>query len=208
MSHERAKKIKVLLFDVDGVLTDGTIWLFPFPSGPEINPQKQALRQDDAGAPSVVSSRMVESKGFHAHDGVGMSLARLGGLKLGIVTKRMSEAVALRARDLKLDHVFQGQHNKLEALEKVIAAERVRDENIAFVGDDIVDLNVMRRCGLAVAVPNARPEVKDAAHFVTEHPGGEGAARDAIEYILRAQGTWDDVLAQYLGGQLEPKRRD
>jgi len=205
MSQDRAKKIRVLLFDVDGVLTDGKIWLFPSAAGAEINAQKETLQQADAGLSLILSSRMTESKGFHAHDGVGMSLARLGGLKLGVVTKRSSEAVALRARDLKLDHVFQGQHNKVEALERIIAAENVRDENIAFVGDDIVDLTVMRRCGLAIAVPNARREVRDAAHFVTEHPGGEGAARDAIEYILRAQGTWDEVLSKYLGGQLEPK---
>ncbi len=204
MSQDRAKKIRVLLFDVDGVLTDGKIWLFPFPSVAS-SPSKERSAQVDAGPSSIAGNRMTESKGFHAHDGVGMSLARLGGLKLGVVTKRSSEAVALRARDLKLDYVFQGQNNKMEALEKIMAAENVRDENIAFVGDDIVDLRVMRRCGLAIAVPNARREVKDAAHFVTEHPGGEGAARDAIEYILRAQGTWDDVLSKYLEGQLEPK---
>jgi 3-deoxy-D-manno-octulosonate 8-phosphate phosphatase (KDO 8-P phosphatase) len=205
MSQERAKKIKVLLFDVDGVLTDGKIWLFPSPAGTELTSNQWSSQQANARTSSTVSDRMMESKGFHAHDGVGMSLARLGGLKLGVVTKRSSEAVALRARDLKLDHVYQGQHNKTDALEKILAAENARDENVAFVGDDIVDLTVMRRCGLAIAVPNARREVRDAAHFVTEHPGGEGAARDAIEYILRAQGTWDDVLSKYLGGQLEPK---
>src|SRR5262245_26941689 len=94
--QERAKKIKVLLFDVDGVLTDGRIWLFPAPAGAELKTQQQAQPKADAGGYAIVSERMMESKGFHAHDGVGMSLARLGGLKLGVITKRISEAVALR----------------------------------------------------------------------------------------------------------------
>ena len=202
--EERAKKIKVLVFDVDGVLTDGKIWLFPAPAGAELKTQQQAQPKADAGGYAIVSERMMESKGFHAHDGVGMSLARLGGLKLGVITKRISEAVALRARDLKLDHVYQGQNNKIEALQKIVAAEGVKEENVAYVGDDIVDFTVMRRCGLAIAVPNSRAEVLREAHFITEHPGGEGAARDAVEYILKAQGSWDDVLGKYVAGKLEP----
>jgi len=202
--EERAKKIKVLLFDVDGVLTDGKIWLFPAPAGAKLNTREQAQRKADAGRYAIISDRMMESKGFHAHDGVGMSLARLGGLRLGVITKRISEAVALRARDLKLDHVYQGQNNKIEALQKIVAADGVKEENVAYVGDDIVDLTVMRRCGLAIAVPNARQEVLDEVHFVTKHPGGEGAARDAVEYILKAQGSWDEVLRKYVAGKLEP----
>src|SRR5438067_10597187 len=195
--EERAKKIKVLVFDVDGLLTDGKIWLFPAPAGAELKTQQQAQPKADAGGYAIVSERMMESKGFHAHDGVGMSLARLGGLKLGVITKRISEAVALRARDLKLDHVYQGQNNKIEALQKIVAADRVKEENVAYVGDDIVDLTVMRRCGLAIAVANARAEVRQAAHYITEHRGGEGAAREAVEFILRAQGSWERVMREY-----------
>src|SRR5438045_5284830 len=98
-----------------------------------------------------------------------MSLARLGGLKLGIITKRVSEAVAMRARELRIHHVFLGQDNKVLALNKILEAEGITAEEVAYVGDDIIDLPVMRICGLAVAVPNARKEVKDAAHFVTDH---------------------------------------
>ena len=201
---ERAKKIKVLLFDVDGVLTDGKIWLFPAPAGAEQSTQQQARPKADAGGYAIVSNSMLEAKGFHAHDGVAMSLARLGGLRLGVITKRISESVALRARDLKLDYVYQGQNNKVEALARIVAAESVGEENVAYVGDDIVDLTVMRRCGLAIAVPNARKEVREEAHFVTENRGGEGAARDTVEYILKCQGSWDEVLIKYVAGKLEP----
>lgn len=202
MSLERARKIKILLFDVDGVLTDGGIWLFPAPAGAELGMQSRAESKADKGGYAIVSRSMLEAKGFHAHDGVGISLARLAGLKVGVVTKRLSEAVALRARDLRLDYVFQGQNNKVEALEEVMSQSGCRAEEIAFVGDDIVDLTVMRRCGLAISVPNARELVKDEAHFITDHRGGEGAARDAVEYILRAQSILDDVIARYLEGKL------
>src|SRR5947207_3023949 len=181
MSAERARKIKILLFDVDGVLTDGGIWLFPAPAGAEQKTQQAAEPKADKGGYAIVSRSMLEAKGFHAHDGVGISLARLGGLKVGIITKRISETVALRARDLRLDYVYQGQNNKVEAFEKIVADSGCRPEEIAYVGDDIVDLTVMRLCGLAIAVPNARDMVKREAHYVTEHRGGEGAARDAVE---------------------------
>src|SRR5512146_271728 len=103
MSFERAKKIKLLLFDVDGVLTDGTIWLFPAPAGARLSTRDQARRHADRGGFSFASQSMIEAKGFHAHDGTAISLARLGGLKTGLITKRISETVALRARDLRLD---------------------------------------------------------------------------------------------------------
>ena len=109
--------------------------------------------------------------------------------------------MALRARDLKLDHVRQGIQDKFTVFQEILAAEHLSAEQVAYVGDDIIDLPVMRRCGLAIAVANARPEVKRDAHFVTEHPGGEGAARDAIEFILKAQGTLERVLEQYVAGQ-------
>ena len=198
MSNARARKIKLLLFDVDGVLTDGTIWLFPAPRGAEQATQEAAARKADGGDFAIVSGGMVETKGFHAHDGIGITLARLAGLKVGIITRRISEAVRLRARDLKLDYVLQGIADKRKALEELLEKEKIRPDEAAFVGDDIVDLPAMRACGLAIAVSNAREDVKDEAHVVTDHAGGEGAARDAIEYILRAQNKLDTAIAEYL----------
>jgi 3-deoxy-D-manno-octulosonate 8-phosphate phosphatase (KDO 8-P phosphatase) len=182
---DRAQNIKVILFDVDGVLTDGSIWLFPAPGGSTI----------------LSRSNMIEAKGFNAHDGAGISLARLGGIKTGIVTKRVSEAVALRARDLKLDYVFQGAHRKGDVLDKIIAEDQLQEDEICYVGDDVIDLPIMRRCGLAIAVANARPQVLAIAHYTTPSRGGEGAARDAVEYVLKAQGKLDDVIEAYISGQ-------
>lgn len=198
MSRVRAKKIKVILFDVDGVLTDGTIWIVPSHGrgGPVDAKALEALA--DQGGYSISSPDFTESKGFHAHDGTGITLARLAGLKTGIITKRMSQVVALRARDLRIDHVYQGQADKLSAMEKIAAAEGVKPAEIAFLGDDIVDLPVMRKCGLAMAVKNSRPEVLKEAHYVTPSKGGEGAARDAVEYILRAQGRLKKIVEEYV----------
>jgi len=178
-AEDRARRIKIILFDVDGVLTDGTIWIYPMP-----------VDLPDG----TVSTRMVEAKGFSAHYGAGMTLARLGGMKMGIITKRISETVALRARDLKLEFVCQGQAFKMQAVREIMSKEGVGLDEIAYVGDDVVDLPVMRQCGLAVAVANARAEVKAAAHFVTPHAGGAGAGRDAIEFILSAKGILDQCI--------------
>jgi 3-deoxy-D-manno-octulosonate 8-phosphate phosphatase (KDO 8-P phosphatase) len=198
MSRARAKKIKLLLFDVDGVLTDGKIFLFPAPPGCEQATQAEAHRHADAGGYAIASSTMVEAKGFHAHDGTGISLARLAGIRMGLITKRISETVALRARDLRLEHVRQGISDKLSTFEEILRQEKLTAAQAAFVGDDVIDLPVMRRCGLAIAVPNARPEVHRAAHYVTQHAGGDGALRDAVEYILRAQGTLEEMVERYL----------
>ncbi len=198
MAQNRAKKIKIILFDVDGVLTDGTIWLFPAPAGVGHANQAALEAAAQSAGYAISSSTMIEAKGFNAHDGTGISLARIGGLKTGIVTKRMSETVALRARDLKLEFAYQGQADKVQALEKVMREAGVDADEIAFVGDDIVDIGVMKSCGLAIAVANARAEVIKIAHYVTPSRGGEGAARDAIEYILREQGKFDQVLEEYL----------
>jgi len=164
----------VILFDVDGVLTDGTIWIYPMPVG-----------QPDG---SVVT-KMVEAKGFSAHDGAGMTLARLGGMKLGIITKRISETVALRMRDLKIEFVYQGEAFKMRPVREIMEKEGIGLDEIAYVGDDVVDLPVMLQCGLAVATANARAEVKAEAHYITPNKGGEGAGRDAIEFILTAKGV-------------------
>ncbi len=201
MSIARAKKIKVILFDVDGVLTDGTIWFFPAPaSGPRSTDAHAERHQDSAGY-GIVSQNMIEAKGFHAHDGTAISLARLAGLKTGIVTKRISETVALRARDLKLDYVFQGAANKSDVLDKILAESGIRAEEVAYVGDDVIDLPIMRRCGLAIAVANARPQIKEMAHYQTASGGGEGAGRDAVEYILQAQGTLEKATEAYINAR-------
>jgi 3-deoxy-D-manno-octulosonate 8-phosphate phosphatase (KDO 8-P phosphatase) len=201
MSQSRAERIKLVLFDVDGVLTDGTILLLPAPSGARQATHGARKKKADGAGFGIVSRDVIEAKGFNAHDGTAISLARLGGLKTGVITKRISETVALRARDLKLDHVRQGIQDKFTVFQEILAAEQLSAEQAAYVGDDIIDLPVMRRCGLAIAVANARPEVKRDAHFVTEHRGGEGAARDAIEFILKAQGTLERVLEQYIAGE-------
>ncbi len=198
MSKARAKKIKLLLFDVDGVMTDGTLWFFPAPAGAQQSTQQHAREKEGKGGFGIVSQSMMEAKGFHAHDGTAISLARLGGIKTGLITKRISETVALRARDLRLDHVYQGIQEKIAVFEEILGKEGLQPAQAAYVGDDIIDLPVMRRCGLAVAVANARKEVKAEAHLVTEHGGGRGAIRDAIEYILRAQGTWKHAVEQYI----------
>jgi 3-deoxy-D-manno-octulosonate 8-phosphate phosphatase (KDO 8-P phosphatase) len=198
MSQERARKIKLLLFDVDGVMTDGTIWLFPAPAGAQLSTQEQARQHRGEGGFGIVSQTTVEAKGFHAHDGTSISLARLAGIKTGLITKRISETVALRARDLRLEHVHQGIQDKLTVFEEILSKEGLRHEQAAFVGDDIIDLPIMRNCGLAIAVANARPEVKEDAHYITEHRGGEGALRDAVEYILKAQGKWEQVMREYI----------
>jgi len=201
MSADRAKKIKVILFDVDGVLTDGTIWFFPAPASGPRTTDAHAERHHDSAGYGIVSQNMIEAKGFHAHDGTAISLARLGGLKTGIVTKRISETVALRARDLKLDFVFQGAANKSEVLDKILAESGIREEEVAYVGDDVIDLPIMRRCGLAIAVANARPQIKEMAHYQTASRGGEGAGRDAVEYILQAQGTLEKAIEAYVNAR-------
>jgi 3-deoxy-D-manno-octulosonate 8-phosphate phosphatase (KDO 8-P phosphatase) len=202
----RARGIKLLLMDVDGVMTDGRIFVLPAPAGVDAEPGAEAAGLADAGGYAISSETMIEAKSFHAHDGTAMSLARLGGLKTGLITKRLSRTVAVRARDLRVDYVYQGVADKISALEEILAKEGLKPAEAAYVGDDIIDLPVMRRCGLAIAVPNARREVKDVAHWVTRHSGGRGAVRDAVEYILRAQGTLDKAVRAYLARRRAPKK--
>jgi 3-deoxy-D-manno-octulosonate 8-phosphate phosphatase (KDO 8-P phosphatase) len=197
----RARKIKLILFDVDGVLTDGKIWIFPAPgqqSGAQQNVPENSAQHGRQGGSSLQSARLIEAKGFHAHDGTAISLARWGGIKTGIITKRVSETVALRARDLKMDHVYQGVQDKASVFAQILEKDGIAAAEAAFVGDDVIDLPAMRKCGLAIAVKNARPEVKAEAHWTTSHSGGDGAARDAVEYILKAQGKWKQAVEEYI----------
>jgi 3-deoxy-D-manno-octulosonate 8-phosphate phosphatase (KDO 8-P phosphatase) len=199
MSEERGSKIKLIIFDVDGVMTDGTIFLFPAPGGTSgASTEAHRDRMADKVGFGISSATMLEAKGFNAHDGTGFSLARLGGLKAAIITKRISETVALRARDLRIEHVYQGQQDKAAAFYEILAKEKLLPEEVAYVGDDIIDLPVMRLCGLAIAVKNSREEVLRESHFITAHEGGKGAVRDAIEYILRAQGSLERVIDDYI----------
>jgi 3-deoxy-D-manno-octulosonate 8-phosphate phosphatase (KDO 8-P phosphatase) len=197
-AEDRARRIKIILFDVDGVMTDGGIWLFPAPAGSSEGTQKQLSAQDGKAGFGFQSASMVEAKGFNAHDGTAFSLARLGGMKSGFITKRVSETVALRARDLKLEFCYMGQAFKMQAVRKIMEQEGVTLEEIAFVGDDVIDLPVLRECGLAIAEANARKQVKAAAHYITEHEGGHGAGRDAVEFILEAKGLLDEVIEAYI----------
>jgi 3-deoxy-D-manno-octulosonate 8-phosphate phosphatase (KDO 8-P phosphatase) len=182
-AEERARRVKVLIFDVDGVLTDGQLFFLP----------------ENQGQPGADGKRHgLEFKGFTAHDGLGITLARLGGLRVGIITKRESATVAIRAQDLKLEFVYQGQAHKMTAVHEILERAGIAIEELAYVGDDVVDLPVMRACGLAIATANARAQAKAAAHYVTPNPGGQGAGRDAIDFILAAQGKLDAAIEAFL----------
>ena len=185
-AEDRARRIKVLIFDVDGVLTDGQLFFIPENNGqPGPDGQRHGL----------------EVKGFTAHDGLGITLARLGGLRVGIITKRESATVAIRAQDLRLEFVYQGQSNKMNAVADILTRAGIAIDELAYVGDDVVDLPVMRACGLAVATANARAQVKAIAHYITPNPGGQGAGRDAIDFILTAQGRLNNAIAALLDAE-------
>jgi 3-deoxy-D-manno-octulosonate 8-phosphate phosphatase (KDO 8-P phosphatase) len=197
-AQDRARRVKIILFDVDGVLTDGTIWLVPAPGGAGGETQAHLSKHDGQVGFGVHSATMMEAKGYSAHDGTAISLARLGGMKCGVITKRISETVATRSRDLKLEFVYMGQAFKMQAVREIVQKEGVAIEEICYVGDDVIDLPVMRECGFAVAVANARAQVKAQAHYVTPNAGGYGAARDAVEFILESKGILDKIIAEYI----------
>ena len=166
----RAKKIRVLLMDVDGVLTDGHVWLLS--------------RRDGTAS---------ELKGFSAYDGAGLKLARAAGLRTGVITGRESTAVSQRARECEIEFVYQKQATKTGAYEEILQKTGATDQEVAYVGDDLPDMAVLRRVGLAVAVANAAAEVKRIAHYVTSRAGGDGAVREVIELIVKAQGKWEEA---------------
>jgi 3-deoxy-D-manno-octulosonate 8-phosphate phosphatase (KDO 8-P phosphatase) len=166
----RARKVRVLLMDVDGVLTDGHVYLQSFPG--EI---------------------ALELKAFHSQDGAGLKLARIAGLRTGIITGRESAATTRRAQENGMEFVYQGRDEKSAPYEEILRRAQVREDEVAFVADDLPDLPVLRRVGLAVAVANAVPEIKSVAHLTTKRSGGDGAVREVIEFILKAQGKWLSV---------------
>lgn len=167
----RVAKIKLMAFDVDGVLTDGSLY----------------YGHDGR-----------EYKVFHSRDGHGMKMLQRSGVEIAIITARSSQAVAHRMANLGITHVYQGALEKLPAFQQLIAALRLDPEQVAYVGDDVVDLPVMTRVGLAIAPADAHEEVRRRAHWGTRLPGGRGAARDACELIMRVQGTYDGLLKTYL----------
>ena len=166
----RARKIKVLLMDVDGVLTAGHVFLMPVPDG-----------------------TAVEMKVFHSQDGAGLKLAREAGLRTGVISGRESAATIRRANETGMEFVFQGRAEKLGAYEEILEMAGVRDSEVAYIGDDLPDLPILERVGLAIAVANAVDEVRRAAHHVTRRSGGDAGVREAIEGILKAQGKWRGV---------------
>ncbi len=166
----RAKGVRLLLLDVDGVLTDG------------------GLYYGDGG---------VELKRFHTQDGLGIKLLQESGVPVGIITARQSEAVSRRIRDLELAHVFQGQKDKLAAFEQILRQTGLRPPQVASMGDDWMDLPLLNRAGLAAAPANAVPEVRQRVHFVTEHSGGNGAVRELCDLILEAQGHLTKMLSKF-----------
>jgi len=189
-----------------GALPSGAVYSSPgsvglsvaAPPGAPQSVLEKSANQGGQGGFAFQSQSLIEAKGFHAHDGASISLARLAGIKTGLITKRVSETVALRARDLKLEFVRQGIQDKATAFMAIVKEAGVAPDEAAFVGDDVIDLPAMRAGGLAIAVKNARAEVKKEAHYTTPHAGGEGALRDAVEFILKAQGKWKKIVEAYI----------
>jgi 3-deoxy-D-manno-octulosonate 8-phosphate phosphatase (KDO 8-P phosphatase) len=173
---QRCRQIEMLLLDVDGVLTDGRI---------------------------VYADNGMEIKSFHVRDGSGLKIWQREGKRAGIITGRRSQVVEVRAAELGLEPVIQGAADKLAAFETILAQAGLPCEHAAYIGDDLPDLPVLCRCGLAVAVADACPEVTARAHYVTRAAGGHGAVREAIELILRAQGRWQRVVEQQLMAKAE-----
>ncbi|MES9862737.1 MAG: 3-deoxy-manno-octulosonate-8-phosphatase KdsC [Candidatus Thiodiazotropha sp. LLP2] len=169
--YTKAKAVKLLIFDVDGVLTDGGLFF------------------GDDGQ---------EYKSFNSRDGHGMKMLQYTGVVIGIITGRTSEVVRLRMENLGIEHVYQGKLEKLPAYEELRDKLGLEDEQVAYVGDDVVDLPIMRRVGLAIAVQDAHPFVVQHAHWQTPHGGGRGAGRDVCEMIMEAQGTLQGSLDHYL----------
>ena len=181
MDSERlAQNIKLLVLDVDGVLTSG----------------------------QIIFGRDGElMKKFHAQDGLGITVAQKAGLKIAIITGRESQMVKLRSAELSIGDVYQGIMSKTEALGELLAKYQLDLEQVAYVGDDLNDLPVMTRVGLPCAVANAALEVKSHAQLVTKNSGGNGAVREVVEYILKAQGKWESIIAAYLvGGHIPTKQ--
>ena len=172
----RARKIKLFLMDVDGTLTDGGVCLI------------SGLGDEEGSSP------VAEMKIFDAHDGQGLSLAHTMGIQTGFITGRHSPAVAKRAQELNVTFVYLGQAQKAEAFEECMQKAGVTEEEVAYMGDDLPDIPLARRAGLAVCVADGAPELKAICHFITKKPAGHGAAREVVELILKAQDRWQEAV--------------
>ena len=164
---EKLQNVKCVLMDVDGVWTDGGMYF---------------------------GNQSEEFKKFHVHDGMGISMLHLGGIETGVITGKKSQIVEDRAQQLKIRYVYQGNDNKLQSLDDLLNKTEYLDDNLCYIGDDLLDIPILNRVGLAVAVANACEEVKMASDVVTEKTGGNGAVRELSELILKAQNKWLDVL--------------
>lgn len=171
---DRASRIQLLLMDVDGVLTDGKINFAPNPAG-----------------------SMAETKAFDAQDGIALRWLTWYNIQTGVISGRDSAATVERARQVGMTYVFQGHIEKIPILEQIMKESGLCGEQIAYIGDDLTDVVIMRRVGLTAAPANCRREVRDVAHLVTEKPGGSGAVREFIELILKGHGLWNEILKKY-----------
>ena len=167
---DRIKKVRALILDVDGVLTDGKI---------------------------VFDSQGKDTKNFNVQDGFAIVLLKRAGFKTAILTARSSRVVTRRAKDLHIDKVYQNAFPKIKSYQKILRDFKLKDEDVCFMGDDLPDLQVLRKVGFAVAVANAVQEIKNCVHYVTQKKGGEGAVREVVELILKGQGKWPDIVAKY-----------
>jgi 3-deoxy-D-manno-octulosonate 8-phosphate phosphatase (KDO 8-P phosphatase) len=170
----KAERIRLLLMDVDGVLTNGRLYNLPDAQG-----------------------KMVETKGFDSQDGISLQWLNWKGIKSGVISGRLSPATEERARQVKMAYVYQGHTEKIPILEEILADAKIESHEVAYIGDDLTDAVILRRVGLAVATANARPELKAIAHYVTKAAGGEGAVREVIEILLKAQNRWAEILEHY-----------
>ena len=168
---KRARQITVFLMDVDGTITDGGVTLLSLPDG-----------------------SAQEIKTFDAHDGQGLSLAHTAGIRTGVITGRGSAALRRRAKELSIEFVYEKQPHKIAAYEEILKKTGATEAMVAYLGDDLPDITVMRRVGLAVAVGDAAPEVKRVAHYTTKAIGGKGAAREVVELILKSKGIWEEMI--------------
>jgi 3-deoxy-D-manno-octulosonate 8-phosphate phosphatase (KDO 8-P phosphatase) len=172
--REIAANIRMLLMDVDGVLTDGKVFGIP----------------DHTGA-------IVETKGFDTQDGIALQWLSWKGLVTGVISGRVSPAVVERAKQCNMTYVYQGHIEKIPILEEILERSGIAASQVAYMGDDLTDVVVMNRVGLSIAPANARPEVKQCVQHITEKPGGYGAVREVCELLLKSQGHWDDLLRKY-----------
>lgn len=169
-----ASATRLLLMDVDGVLTDGKLYNVPGPDG-----------------------AMVETKGFDSQDGISLQWLSWMGIQTGVISGRNSPATVERAKQTKITYVYQGHIEKIPIIEEILTKSGLNSSQVAYIGDDLTDVVVMRRVGFGIATANARPEVKSAAQYVTSARGGQGAVREVAELLLQAQGHWESLLRKY-----------